>query len=439
MNTRSNSTASRRDFLKGLGAVATFSILPSRAWAVSPNGKLQIAQVGVGGRGKGNMSALTRLPNVEMVGLCDVDSQFLAAASAELPRAKTFADYRKLFDAMGDLIDAVLVSTPDHMHAPISSLAMSMGKHVYCEKPLAHNVAENRELRLLAEENDLVTQLGIQVSATIGQRMTVEYIQSGLIGKVSEVHVWSNKKWGTDELLPVESTPAPDRLNWGLWLGVAEERLYRDEIFHPGQWRRLLDFGTGTLGDMGVHIFDTPYRALELGAPKSVVSVCREPNGYSHPMSVQAEYIFPFTNYTTKSLKWVWYDGDSAPPKRIPGFNEDGSIELPNQGCVMIGEKGALMMPHLSGPQTFPKELIRSVPRPDLEPIDHHGQWVDACLGKGKTGSPFSFGGPLCEALQLGVIASRFPGRRLSWNANSMKIGNSREANKYLSREYREF
>lgn len=434
-----NNSSTRRDFLAQLGGVAAFAMLPTSVRASSPNAKLQIAQIGVGGRGKGNFDSLFRLPNVDIVALCDVDSDQLAERSVEVPRAQIFRDYRKLFDKWGDRIDAVLVSTPDHMHAPIASHAMELGKHVYCEKPLAHNVLENRQLRLLAEEKGLVTQMGIQVSASIGQRMTVEYIRSGLIGKVSEVHVWSHKSWGSDELLPIGSDPVPANLDWGLWLGVAKERLYREKIFHPGQWRRLLDFGTGTLGDMGVHIFDTPYRALELTAPKWARSHCREPNGFAHPTKVKTEYQFPSTAYTTKSLKWTWYDGANGPPDRIPGFNEDDAIELPKQGCVMIGEKGALMMPHMSGPQTFPKELIRSVPRPKLEPIDHHGQWVDACLGKGSTGSPFSYGGPLCEALQLGVVASRFPGRKLNWSAKSMKVTNLSEANQYTSREYRKF
>ena len=259
-----NPQSSRRQFLNALGGVAAFSILPTVAWASSPNGKLQIAQIGAGGRGKGNFDSLFRLPNVDIVALCDVDSNSLAERSTEVPQAETFRDYRKLFDKLGDRIDAVLVCTPDHMHAPISSHAMELGKHVYCEKPLAHNVVENRQLRLLAEEKGVVTQMGIQVSASIGQRMTVDYIKSGLVGKISEVHVWSNKSWGSNDLLPVTTNPVPANLDWGLWLGVAEERLYREKIFHPGQWRRLLDFGTGTLGDMGVHIFDTPYRALEL-------------------------------------------------------------------------------------------------------------------------------------------------------------------------------
>jgi predicted dehydrogenase len=430
---------SRRDFIKATSALAGFSILPGRVWSSSPNGRLQIAQVGVGNRGMGNLESLLRLTNIDMVGFCDVDQNYLGEASTLAPGAQLFRDYRKMFEKLDLKIDAVLVATPDHMHAPIAMAAMDYGKHVYCEKPLAHDVKENRELRRVSEQKKLVTQLGIQVSSTVGQRMTVEYIRSGLIGKVSEVHVWSNKKWGLDEdRLPLGSNPIPDTLDWNLWLGVAKERPYLNGYYHPGQWRKILDFGTGTLGDMGVHIFDTPYRALELTDPVSAQATCREPNSFSHPVSNRVEYSFASTRHTARTLKWVWYDGDFAPPE-IAGFTLPKGIEMPTQGCVYIGEKGNMMMPHMSGPRTYPQELIRSVPVPKLEPIDHHGEWVDACLGKGKTRSSFSYGGPLTETLQLGVVASKFPNRELKWNAASMKVTNLKDANQYISRNYRSF
>ncbi|MCB1121429.1 MAG: Gfo/Idh/MocA family oxidoreductase, partial [Verrucomicrobiae bacterium] len=399
----------------------------------------QIAQVGVWNRGQGNLQSLLQLSNMDVVGLCDVDASYLEAASEMVPGAQKFRDYREMFEKLDSRIDAVLVAVPDHMHATVSKAAMLAGKHVYCEKPLAHNVHENRELRLLAEEKGLTTQLGIQVSSSIGQRMTVEYIRSGLIGKVKEVHVWSNKKWGLDEdHPPLGQNPIPSTLDWNLWLGVAAERRYLNGYYHPGQWRRLIDFGTGTLGDMGVHIFDTPYRALKLTDPLSATSTCREPNSFAHPVSNRVEYDFGPTQYTANSLKWVWYDGDYAPPQ-IPGFELPKGIQMPTQGCVFIGEKANLMMPHLSGPRTYPQELIRSVPKPELEPIDHHGEWVNACLGEGKTRSGFSFAGPLCEALQLGVVAAKFPGRKLQWNAGAMKVTNLSAANQYLGRNYRRF
>ncbi|MBK1875982.1 Gfo/Idh/MocA family protein [Pelagicoccus mobilis] len=429
----------RRQAIKGLASVAAFSILPSSSFAKSAPDKLRIAQIGVGNQGFGNLNNLLRLKNAEVVALADVDSNFLGKASTLVPKAQTYRDYRVLFDKMADQIDAVLVSTPDHMHAPIAMAAMDAGKHVYCEKPLAHNVVENRELRIKAEETELVTQLGIQVSASIGQRMTVEYLRNGIIGKVSEVHVWSNKAWGLSTSdYPNPTAPVPDTLDWNLWLGVAKERPFRKDTFHPFAWRRLLDFGTGTLGDMGVHIFDTPYRALELGDPLSVRTQCKNFNNIAHPEGTVTEYQFPATRFTTEKLKWTWYDGKYAPPK-IEGLELEEGNEMPDQGCVLVGEKGMLMMPHQAAPQTFPKELIRSVPRPKIKPRNHHGEWVDACLGKGKTNSPFSYGGPLCETLQIGVVASRFPGETLEWDPEAMRIKNIKEANQYLSREYREF
>lgn len=434
-----NHLFSRRSFIKASSALAAFTILPASVWSKSPNSRLQIAQVGVGNRGMGNLQSLLNLTNMDVVGFCDVDTRYLDAASELVPKAELFRDYRKLFEKMDNKIDAVLVATPDHMHAPIALAAMEAGKHVYCEKPLAHNVQENRSLRQVSEKKKLVTQLGIQVSSSIGQRMTVEYIQSGLIGKVSEVHVWSNKKWGRDETAPpLGANPVPSTLDWNLWLGVAKERRYLNGYYHIGQWRKLLDFGTGTLGDMGVHIFDTPYRALELTDPLSAIATSREPNSFAHPSSNRVEYEFGATAHTAKKLKWVWYDGDYAPPE-IPGFSQPEGIDMPSQGCVYIGEKGNLIMPHLSGPRTYPRELIRSVPKPELEPIDHHGEWVDACLGNGKTRSSFSYGGPLTETLQLGVVAAKYPGRELTWNAKSMKVKNVKSANQYISREYRSF
>lgn len=439
MNTETQSL-SRRSFLKASGALAAFSILPSGVWGDSPNGRLRVAQIGVGGQGEQNLNNLLRLPKVEVVALCDVDQNALDKASATVPKAERFRDYRRLFDRMESRIDAALVSTPDHMHAPVAQAAMERGKHVYCEKPLAHNVQENRQLSDLAKASGVVTQLGIQVSASIAQRMTAQYIRGGLIGKTREVHVWSNKQWGRDQAsLPEASMPPPETLDWNLWLGVAQRRPYLEGYYHPMEWRSMLDFGTGTLGDMGVHIFDTPYRALELGAPLSVRSVCRPFNGFSHPESVQVEYRFPSTRYTAERLSWFWYDGVYAPREGITGVDLPEGTLLPEQGCLFVGEKGMLLLPHLSGPQTFPEELIRSVPRPELAPVDHHGQWVEACLGEGKTGAPFSYGGPLCEALQLGVVASHFPGRELLWDAPEMRVTNLDEANRYLNREYREF
>jgi len=433
-------SVSRRTFLQRSSAFAAFSILPSGLRANSPNGRLQIAQIGVGGRGKQNLKRLLDIPSAAVVALCDVDRLLLDEAHHTVACAQTFRDYRRLFDQLDQQIDAVLVSTPDHMHAPIAMAAMQQGKHVYCEKPLAHNVVENRELHLIAESSGLTTQLGIQNAAGLGYRMTYEYVRSGLIGKISAVHVWSHKQWGRDEATMTTQTDAvPAHLDWNLWLGVAPHHSFKSDFYHPGDWRKLIDFGTGTLGDMGVHIFDTPYRALGLTAPDWVRTTCRPPNGFSHPSHNIVEYAFPATAYTTKTLQWKWYDGLDAPPSSIEGVTLPAGRKFPDQGCVLVGEKGAMIIGHKNGPQTLPAELIRSVPRPEITLVDHHEQWVEAVLGRGQTGSPFSYGGPLCEALQLGVVANRFPGQKLLWDAAAMKISNLPAADQYLRREYRRF
>lgn len=431
---------SRREFLKSSAFLAGFSILPSGILANSPSRKLQIAQIGVGGRGGGNLSSLLKLANAQVIGLCDVDKERLAAKTDQVPNAKTFRDYREMLDKLDKQIDAVLVCTPDHMHFPIAMAAMERGKHVYCEKPLALTVVENRQLKEFSEKSGLKTQMGIQLASSIGQRMTIEYLRAGIIGKVREVHVWSNKRWGRDENeMPTTASPIPESLDWDLWLGIAQERPYIDGYYHPNEWRRMIGFGTGTLGDMGVHIFDTPFRALELTDPLWVKTSCRQPNGFAHPTNMQVEYAFAPTKYTTKSLNWTWYDGAMIPKAEDFGITLAEGEEMPRQGCFMRGEKGDLLMPHGGAPRTYPRELIRSIPKPVLKPIDHHGEWVDACLNDGETRTSFSFGGPLSEALQLGMVGSRFPGKKLKWDAKAMRVTNFNKANALLSRDYRSF
>ena len=259
----------RRNFLKNSAALASMTFLPASAWALSKGGKLRTAHIGVGGKGTSNLSSIASHPMVEVVALCDVDSMNLAKAKELHPNAKVYTDYRLLLIEMKDSIDAVVVSTPDHTHAPASLTAMNMGKSVFCEKPLTHHVSEARAMRKLAEDKDLITQMGIQCHSSDEYRKAVILIQSGIIGKVGTVRAWSPKNWGYDGPAPEGSDPIPETLDWNLWLGTSPERPYKDKIYHPANWRKLLDYGCGTLGDMGVHIFDTPYTALELDVPKT--------------------------------------------------------------------------------------------------------------------------------------------------------------------------
>lgn len=427
----------RREFLKAGAALAAFNILPAGARAVSPNGKLRTAHIGVGGMGGADLSSISSHAKVEVAALCDVDLNRLNSAKEKHPGAKTFRDYREMLDAMGDSIDAVSVSTPDHTHAPAAMTAMNHGKPVYCQKPLTHEVFEARQLRRVAEAKKLTTQMGIQVHSGVVYRRAVQMVQSGVIGKVSRVYAWSNKNWGYNGGPPEGEQAVPANLDWDLWIGTAAMRPFAPRIYHPGQWRRRVDFGTGTLGDMGVHIFDTPYAALELTAPKWAKTTCRTPTGIGHPEKNIVEYEFPGTKYTTDSMIWTWYDGAFAPPSS-KDINLPEDLKLPGQGALFVGEEGTMLLPHVAEAQLFPLEKFQDYKRPMVENGNHYHQWVVACLGEGKTSASFSYAGPLTEALLLGVVANRFPDTKLMWNAEALEVTNIPEANKLLKRDYRD-
>ena len=426
----------RRSFLKSTLGMATIGLLTSSAHAVSPNGKLRTAHIGVGGMGGADLGSISSHKMVEVAALCDVDSGRLKEAAAKHPGAKLFRDYREMVSSLGDTIDAVVVSTPDHTHAPAAMTALLANKPVYCQKPLTHEVFEARQLRLVAEKKGLVTQMGIQVHSSAVYRQAVQMIQGGVIGKVSQVHAWSNKNWGYDGAALKNSQPVPESLEWNLWLGTAEERPFVPGVYHPGNWRKLIDFGTGTLGDMGVHIFDTPYAALELTAPRWAKTTCRTPTGIGHPEKNVVEYEFPATKYTAEKLVWKWYDGSFAPPQS-EALQLPADLKLPGQGALFVGEGGTMLLPHVGTAVLFPQDKFADYKRPEVREQNHYHQWVDACLGEGKTSASFSYGGPLTESLLLGVVANRFPDQTLNWDAANLKISNVAEANALLKKEYR--
>jgi predicted dehydrogenase len=387
--------------------------------------------------GAADLGSIASHPLVEVAALCDVDAGALAGAQAGHPQAETFRDYRELFERFADKFDAVVVSTPDHTHAPASMLAMLNDKPVYCQKPLTHEVFEARRLREVAEQRGLVTQMGIQVHSAAPYRRAVKIIQSGVIGKVSAVHAWSDKNWGYDGPAPTNFRQAPENLVWDLWLGTAQRRPFVPGIYHQGQWRKLIDFGTGTLGDMGVHIFDTPYDALQLTAPNWAQTTCRPPTGIGHPEKNVVELEFPGTQFTTPTLRWMWYDGANAPP-RSEQLELPAGMQLPGQGALFVGAEGWLLLPHVGEAQLFPSEKFADYQLPEVEQADHYHQWVDACLGEGKTSASFAYAGPLTEALLLGVVANRFPGQKLAWDAQQLQVTNLPEANALLRRTYRD-
>ena len=451
-------TIKRRKFLINSAIAATgLAILPSfTPTSSTTNIKiLRTAHIGVGGMGLEDLKAIATHPAVKVVALCDVDSRALLAAQKLFPEAKIFADYRVLYKELESEIDAVVVSTPDHTHAPASMQAMKMDKAVYCQKPLTHHVSEARAMHKIAEEKKLITQMGIQVHSFYDYKLGTFLIQSGIIGKVKTVRAWSPKNWGYDGTEPKGNDLVPGYLDWNLWLGTAKERPYKKGVYHPGNWRKLLDYGCGTLGDMGVHIFDTPYNALELDIPTTIKNECREPNGFGFPEHNVVTYDFPGTKYTTDNFKWVWYDGEGAPAP-----NEELSLPngdtLPDQGAMFIGEKGRLLLPHfmaiprliVDGSYVDMTSEISEIEKTEnlgapirdygSESKKHYHQFVNACLGRDKCTAPFSYSARLTETILLGVIAGRFPNQTLNWDTETQTF-DLPEANVFLGGEYRKF
>lgn len=445
----------RRTFVKRTAVLAAATALLPASGRSGSAKKLRTAHIGLGYQGMEDMKAIASHPAVKVVALCDVDATALAAAQAEMPKARGFADYREMLDEMGGKIDAVVVSTPDHTHSPASLLAMGMDLPVYCQKPLTHHVSEAREMDRVARERGLVTQMGIQVHSFHDYRVGTQLIQSGIIGKVSTVRAWSPKNWGYDGPAPEQTDTPPETLDWNLWLGTAPERAYTEGAYHPSLWRKYLDFGCGTLGDMGVHIFDTPYNALELDVPRTIVNDCREPSGVGFPEHNSVTYEFPGTDYTADSLTWVWSDGPGAPDDHADLRLPDGET-LPDQGAMFIGEKGRLLLPHFMqeprlivdgefadiGEEIAAAESALGLGEPvrdyASESPKHYHQFVDACLGEGECSAPFSYAARLTEVILLGVVAGRFPGETLHWDAETARFAEEK-ANQYLEGDYREF
>ena len=384
----------KREFLKSTAIITTGSLLPKSLFRLSKSDELKTAHIGVGGMGLEDLKAIASHGSVKVTALCDVDEKRLLAAGDLFPEAKRYADYRKLLSEMENEIDAVVVSTPDHTHAPASLMAMERGKAVYCQKPLTHHVSEAREMDKVAKQKGLVTQMGIQVHSFYDYKLGTALIQSGIIGKVKRVHAWSPKNWGYDGSMPSQTSEVPDYFNWNLWLGTAKERPYTEGVYHPGNWRKLIDYGCGTLGDMGVHIFDTPYNALGLDVPETIKNICREPNDFSFPENNVVKYEFLGTNYTTKKFEWIWYDGPGAPKDHKDLILPDND-KLPEQGAMFVGEKGRLLLPHfmqlpryiLKGKYVdLPLEQFKNVGIPtedyNKESKKHYHEFVNACLGK---------------------------------------------------------
>jgi predicted dehydrogenase len=443
----------RRQFLKALAAASvTAPLLTNRLMAAEPAAKiLRHASFGSAGMAWVDVQNLLGSPHVKLVAVAEVDLNRITEMKAAYPDVRVYQDWRELLRREDKNIDSVNVSTPDHMHGLMAMAAMRQGKHVYVQKPLAHDIREVRQLTKYARRRGLVTQMGIQVHSEIVYRQAVQLVQSGVIGRVKEVHLWSYKTWGDTGSPPEWSGAVPEGFDWDLWLGGGEARPFVGEnYYHPETWRKRLDFGTGTFGDMGCHIFDPVFEALALKEPVSVRSEGPAPDNWNWANNARINYVFAGTKFTEgETVPVSWYDGDQLPPEAIQALVladdlnqrvfDDGtrSAGVPREGSIIVGTEGTMLIPHVSAPRLFPLAKFKDFALPKLEPRNHWDEWVEACLGRGKTSTSFDYSGPLTEAVLLGSVAVRFPQTTLKWNAKKMKFPNMPAANAYVRSAYR--
>jgi hypothetical protein len=479
---------SRRRFLKTTAVAAgavTFGV-PTLLRAANLNGKLNIASIGVMGKGQSDTDCCS---GENIVALCDVDAAACGGQREKYPGAKFYQDYRKLFDEMADGIDAVTVSTPDHMHAIIASLAMKHGKHVYCQKPLVQTVYEARYLRDLAKSSGLITQMGNQGSSADGLRRAVEVIQAGIIGQVHEVHIWSNRPvWPQGMDRPEGSDPVPASLDWDTWIGAAQMRPYKKGVYNPFVWRGWQDFGTGALGDMACHTVNLPFRALNLGYPSEIeATVIGRMNQESFPFGSKIRFEFParatqvpaahksfFHHHDTlrqDAATFTWYDGgqpdpgfpnghdySNKPPRELLTDIEDLLGEVPNSASLLIGDQGKIFSPDDYGEQFFikrtgDKKFVHYRKYPGLESIPvtiprnpfqgssdlkHHLEWLAAIKDNNpeRCYSRFAIGAQLTEIMLLGCVSLRAR-QKIEWDGPNMVATNCPAAAQFVKRENR--
>ncbi|MEI7730125.1 MAG: Gfo/Idh/MocA family oxidoreductase [Verrucomicrobiota bacterium] len=443
-----NTTCNRRHFLRASGLLAaagTIQFLPGHVLglngATAPNAKLNLAGIGVGGQGG---SDIAQLASENIVALCDVDWDRAAGTFKKNPNAKKYKDYRKLLDEQKD-IDAVVVATPDHMHAFATTAALQLGKHVYCEKPLTHDVWEARQVAELARAKKVATQMGNQGQASEETRRLCEFIWDGAIGPAREAHIWTDRPakglfkeyWPQGIDKPADTPPPPANLDWDLWIGSAPMRPY-NPAYMPFKWRGWWDFGTGALGDIGCHAMDPVFRALKLKVPLSVQASSSRVNTEAYPAASMVTYEYPARG-EYPALKLIWYDGGLRPPR--PHGLPEGEF-MGDNGRMIIGDKGFIL-----GNKLFPLERRAEYPEPAKtipRSPGHHLEWINACKGGPAAGSNFDWAGPLTEAVLLGNVALRVQLRedltraKLLWNSEKLQFTNLPEANEFLRRKYRD-
>ncbi len=434
MSLRSSRVTRRSALKQWAGAGIAFPFVMNAHASAAPSETLYHASFGAAGMAESDIGSLTASPHVKLVAVADVDLRNLNRIKDRFPGLNVYQDWRELLDKEKHL-NSVNVSTPDHMHASITMRAMQQGLNVYTQKPLTQTIYEARQIARVAREKSLVTQMGIQIHSHEVHRSIVAIIQAGTIGKVKEVHSWSGKHWGDKKPTPEREDPIPKELDWNFWLGVAAERPYLAHYYHPGEWRKRLDFGTGTFGDMGCHILDPVFTSLALSAPRSIKSDGGAPVGANWGLDSQVHYVFPGTSHATDPLSLTWYDGDKRPPENVKTLI--GDQPLADQGSIYIGTEGVLYSPYIDPPVLLPAEKFKEAKLPNPGGNDHYLQFVEACRGNGKTSAPFDYSGPLTESVLLGCLATRFPNTTLEWDPANLNVTNVREANAFVRRRYR--
>jgi len=435
---------SRRKFLGATAAAgAGFMIVPRRVLGgpdhTAPSDILQVASIGGGGQAMHDMGQIAR-HDAAIVAVADVDKERGANAFKRFPDAKEYTDWRVMLEKEGDSIDAVLVACPDHVHAVAAAAAMRMGKHVYVEKPMAHNIGEVRALRKIAKESGVATQMGNQGHSFPSVFRLKKWMELGAIGDVTQIDCWTNRpSWRQGVARPTETPPVPETLDWDLWLGPAPERPYHP-WYCPRNWRGWWDFGTGALGDMGCHILDSPYFGLNLTAPTRITAETSERFPETPPEWSIITYEFPARD-GMPAVTLKWHDGgkvfdwpEELPKDKPLGDNDGGTLFTGSEGKILCGT-------YSNGAKIIPEEAMENYEHADVDTPrirgGHHGQWVRACKGEDECGSNFDYAAGLTEVVLLGNLALRVEGP-VEWDGDAMKVTNNDEANQYVTRENRD-
>lgn len=435
-------SVSRRQFLGTAAAAGAFTIVPSTVFGgpntVAPNDKIRLAGIGAGGQAMHDLGQATREGD-PVVALADVDWDRAANGFKRWPDAKQYKDYREMLEKEQDNIDAVIIACPDHIHAPAALMAMEMGKHVYVEKPMAHNVEEVRLMRESAKKNGVVTAMGNQGHSFPGCHLMKKWVEMGILGDIEKIDCWTNRPtWPQGVDRPTETQPVPEALDWNLWLGPAAERPY-NRAYCPRDWRGWCDFGAGALGDMGCHILDSPYYALQLGAPTRISAETSPMNNETFPAWSIITYEFPERGPGLPAVTLTWHDGGKTFPapkewdrEGTPGDRDGGTLFHAANGPVVSGTYSN--MTKILDEEKNKEYKKVETDRPGTSA--HHINWINAIRNGGEAVSDFEYAAGLTEMVLLGNIALR-AGQPIEWDAETRKITNVPEANKYLSRDYR--